>query len=33
MVELSTTFSPATLCHSQQALSKSPANRYQTVTK
>jgi hypothetical protein len=31
MVELSTTYSPAILCHSQEAHSKSPANRYQTV--
>jgi hypothetical protein len=31
MVELSTTYSPAILCHSQEVPSKSPANRYQTV--
>jgi hypothetical protein len=33
MVELSTTYSPATLLLSQEAHSKSPANRYETVTK
>ena len=31
LIELSTTYSPVTLLHSQEALRKLPAKRYQTV--